>query len=118
MTNLVNWTLTSEIIWLSMNVDLKFSVKLERESILKQLFSNMQYSTLIISTKFKILQFSNKVVVWALNSAKLIIIRAFLWRIYMLCWGYLVRPQLYKHNLHEVEIYQSKQILRLYYLPI
>ena len=32
------------------DADLKFSAEIEKESILKQLFTNIQYSALIIST--------------------------------------------------------------------
>ena len=46
----------------------------------------MLHSTLIVSTNFKILQFLNRGVVWALNGAKLIIPIAFLRRIDILSW--------------------------------
>ena len=47
------------------------------ESLLKQLFIKIQLSTFIISANFKILQFLNKGVVWALKGAKFIILNAF-----------------------------------------
>ena len=46
----------------------------------------MLHSTLIVSTNFKILQFLNRGVVWALNGAKLIIPIAFLRRVDILSW--------------------------------
>ena len=51
------------IIECAADANLKFSVKIEKESILKQLFTNIQHSTLIISTSFKILQVLNRVMV-------------------------------------------------------
>ena len=61
--------------------NLKFSLKIEKESLLKQLFIEIQLSTFMISANFKILQFLNKGVVWALKDAKFIIVSAFFWRI-------------------------------------
>ena len=43
--------------------NLKFSLKIEKESLLKQLFMKSQLSTLKTSANFKILQFLNKGVV-------------------------------------------------------
>ena len=57
------------------------------------MLTNIQDSILIISKNLKILQFLNRGVVWALNGGKLIYLGAFFWRINVLFWGYLVRPQ-------------------------
>ena len=57
--------------------NLKFSLKIEKESLLKQLFIKIQLSTFMISANFKILQFLNEGVVWALKGAKFIILSAF-----------------------------------------
>ena len=43
--------------------NLKLSLKIEKESLLKQLFTKTQLSTFIMSTNFKILPFLNKGVV-------------------------------------------------------
>ena len=56
---------------------LKFSLKIEKESLLKRLFIKVQLSTFMISANFKILQSLNKGVVWALKGAKFIILSAF-----------------------------------------
>ena len=57
--------------------NLTFSLKIEKEFLLKQLFMKMQLSTITIRANFKILQFLNKGVVWALKGAKFIILSAF-----------------------------------------
>lgn len=57
---------------------LKFSLKIEKEFLLKQLFMKIQLSTFMISVNFKILQFLNKGVVRELKAAKFIILSAFL----------------------------------------
>ena len=59
------------------DANLKGLVKIENESLLKQLFRNVQHLTFIISTNFKILHMLNKGVC-ALNDTKSIILRAFL----------------------------------------
>ena len=62
--------------WLKL-YNLKFSLKIEKDSLLKQLFLKTKHSTFIISTNFKILQFLNKDVVWVWEGAKFIILSAF-----------------------------------------
>ena len=62
--------------WLKL-YNLKFSLKIEKDSLLKQLFLKTKHSTFIISTNFKILQFLNKDVVWVLEGAKFITLSAF-----------------------------------------
>ena len=54
----------------------KFPIQ-SASTALKQLFIKIQLSTFIISANFKILQFLNKDVVWALKGAKFIILSAF-----------------------------------------
>ena len=73
--------------------NLKFSLKSEKESLLKQLFMKTQLSTFVRSENFKTLQFLNKGVAWALKIAKFIILSVFFWRIDTFCWGNLVSPQ-------------------------
>ena len=46
-----------------LETNLKFSLKIEKESLLKQLFTKIQLSTSIISANFKILQCLNKGVI-------------------------------------------------------
>ena len=59
------------------DANLKHLVKIEKESLLKQLFTNIQHSTFMVSTNFKILHILNKGEVCALlSSAKLIILPA------------------------------------------
>ena len=50
--------------------NLKFSSKIEKESLLKQLFMKVQLSTFMISANLKIVQFLNKGVLWALKGTK------------------------------------------------
>ena len=59
------------------DANLKSLVKIEKESLLKQLFTNIQHSSFMIATNFKKLHILNKGEVCALNSAKSIILRAF-----------------------------------------
>ena len=73
--------------------NLTFSLKIEKEFLLKQLFMKMQLSTFTIWANFKILQFLNKGVVWALKGAKFIILSAFFWRIDTFCRGNFVSLQ-------------------------
>ena len=56
--------------------NLNFSLRIEKESLLKQLLMKIQLSTFMISENFKILQFLNKGVVCALKDMKLLIISA------------------------------------------
>ena len=63
------------------DVYLKCLIEIEKESLLKQLFTNMQHLTFTISTSFKILHILNKGEVPALNGAKLINFNGFFWRI-------------------------------------
>ena len=57
--------------------NLKFSLKIEKVSLLKELFMKTQLSRLIISANFKILQCFNIGVVRALKGAKFIIFSAY-----------------------------------------
>ena len=66
------------------DANFKFSVKIEKESLLKDLFTNIQHSTFTISTNFKILHILKKSGKCALNGAKLIILTVFFWGIYNL----------------------------------
>ena len=61
----------------TVETNLKFSLNIEKEPLLKQLFIKIQLLTFMISANFKILQFFNKHVVWALKGAKFIILSAF-----------------------------------------
>ena len=51
------------------DANLKCLVEIEKEYLLKQLFTNIQHSTIAISTNFKILHILNKAETCALNSA-------------------------------------------------
>ena len=71
-----NYVITSSwssIVWMHSWNNLKFSLKIEKESLLKQLFIKVQLSTFMISANFKILQFLNK----GLKGAKFIIFSVF-----------------------------------------
>ena len=69
------------------DVYLKCLVKIEKEPLLKQLFTSIQHSTFTISTNFKILHILNKGEVCALNGAKLITVSGFFCRIDTLSLG-------------------------------
>ena len=68
-------------------------MQIEKESLLKQFFTNIQHLTFTISTNFKILDISKKGEVSTLNGAKLINFNGFFWRIDTLSVRQLVRPQ-------------------------
>ena len=76
--------------------NLKFTLKIEKESLLKELLIKIQLSMFMISVNFKILQLLNKGVVWALKGTKFIILSAFFFfflRIDTFSWGNLLSPQ-------------------------
>ena len=62
-------------------------MKIEKESLLKQLFTNIQHSAFAKSINFKILHILNEGEVCVLNGGKLIILSTLSWRIDTLSLG-------------------------------